>query len=73
MQSGWQCPVCGAGMAPWINKCDCVSDGQPYGYSVPDPHPCRECPNHPFNGGSGVCHAHYPYLHGKGSTCQFSA
>lgn len=22
---GWTCPVCGAGVAPWMARCDCVN------------------------------------------------
>lgn len=24
-KTGWKCPVCGKGMAPWVPSCDCVS------------------------------------------------
>ena len=26
--------------------------------------PCQNCPNHPKNGGSGVCICSIPYMHG---------
>ena len=25
-QEGWICPVCGRGVAPWVNMCPCQSD-----------------------------------------------
>lgn len=26
------------------------------------PDPCKNCPNHPNNGGSGICHCTVPYI-----------
>lgn len=23
--TGWICPVCGSGIAPWVNKCPCMN------------------------------------------------
>lgn len=30
---GWECPVCGKGLAPHVNECDCVKAEKPL--SVP--------------------------------------
>ena len=24
-QRGWICPVCGSGLAPWVDKCPCMN------------------------------------------------
>lgn len=33
------------------------------------PECCRNCGNHPANGGSGICSCALPYLSGEGVTC----
>lgn len=36
-QKGWICPVCGRGVAPWMNFCPCQSDWEiTYGTSAGD-------------------------------------
>lgn len=33
--TGWVCPVCGRGISPYIDKCDCqLSDGLRYSFSI---------------------------------------
>lgn len=27
---GWVCPICGVGLAPWKDKCDCVEQNKKY-------------------------------------------
>ena len=26
MNKGWECPVCGRGLAPWVMECPCYSE-----------------------------------------------
>lgn len=33
--TGWRCPVCGAGNAPWKQRCDCRATATPTGPYVP--------------------------------------
>ena len=58
MAYGWICPRCGRVNAPWTGQCDCsgniykkIDTWSPSGI----PEACRNCSNHPSNGGSGIC------------------
>ena len=58
MAYGWVCPRCGRVNAPWTSQCDCsgsiykkIDTWSPSGI----PEACRNCSNHPSNGGSGIC------------------
>ena len=55
---GWVCPKCSRVNAPWVSQCGCQSNifkkidtWSPSGI----PEACRNCSNHPSNGGSGIC------------------
>lgn len=58
-QQGWICPRCGRVNAPWVGQCNCQSNIFRKITTWSDsgiPSACRNCSNHPSNGGSGICH-----------------
>lgn len=56
-QQGWICPRCGRANAPWVSSCICRDNFSiVINYKTDIPVSCRGCPNHPSNGGSGICH-----------------
>lgn len=30
--TGWKCPVCGKGIAPWVKSCNCINKGNENGF-----------------------------------------
>ena len=54
---GWVCPRCGRVNAPWVSQCNCGGNVFIKINTLPTttPSPCVGCPNHPSNGGSGIC------------------
>lgn len=66
-QQGWVCPKCGRVNAPWVSSCICQNDFDiVINYKTNMPASCRNCSNHPINGGSGICHC---ILGGSQITC----
>ena len=47
--TGWRCPVCGGGNAPWVGRCPCTAAGPPSVTAAtaadvpPTKYPCARC------------------------------
>lgn len=49
-QKGWICPVCGRGLAPWVNYCPCQGDWKiTYGTSTGEYYDIKEYLNYMEN------------------------
>ena len=53
-QQGWICPKCGRVNAPWVSSCPCYNNFNVINNF--ESTACKNCSNHPSNGGSGICH-----------------